>query len=84
MRQKQPRGVRLLGVSVSSLSDANAPKQLMLFDQDETAANIAVDRTADTIAAKLGTDRIYRAAATVGCKPNEIAMLGAKHEDGQS
>ncbi len=63
LRSTQPRGVRLLGVSVSNLSDADAAKQLMLFDRDEAAANIAVDRTADQISAKLGSDRIYRASS---------------------
>ncbi len=63
MRQLQPRGVRLLGVSVSNLSDANAPRQMMLFDQETTILNNAVDRIADTIAAKIGGDRLYRASS---------------------
>lgn len=63
MRQLQPRGVRLLGVSVSNLSDAQAPQQMMLFDQDVNLASDRVDRLADTIAAKLGKDGLYRASS---------------------
>jgi DNA polymerase-4 len=63
MRQRQPRGVRLLGVSVSSLSDAHAPQQMLLFDQDEKATNVRVDQLADQIAEKLGMDGLYRASS---------------------
>ena len=68
MRQRQPRGVRLLGVSVSHLTDGNAPQQLMLFDQEVDQANSRVDQLADTIAEKLGKDRLYREVVTVGLK----------------
>jgi len=63
MRQRQPRGVRLLGVSVSHLTDGNAPQQLMLFDQEVDQANSRVDQLADAIAEKLGKDRLYRASS---------------------
>lgn len=63
MRQRQPRGVRLLGVSVSNLSSANQLQQMLLFDQEATVANNAVDRITDKIAAKIGGDRLYRASS---------------------
>jgi len=63
MRQRQPRGVRLLGVTVSHLTDGNAPQQLMLFDQEVDQANGRIDQLADAIAEKLGKDRLYRASS---------------------
>ena len=63
MRQRQPRGVRLLGVSLGQLSSAEAPQQMYLFDQEETRAHGQVDAISDTIAAKLGKDMLYRASS---------------------
>lgn len=63
MRRRQPRGVRLLGVTASQLTDAKAPQQLFLFDQESEAASHRVDQLADTIAAKLGKDGLYRASS---------------------
>jgi DNA polymerase IV len=63
MRKRQPRSVRLLGVTASQLSDANAPQQMLLFDQEETIARSRVDEVTDSIAAKLGSEGLYRASS---------------------
>jgi DNA polymerase IV len=63
MRQRQPRSVRLLGVAASQLSDAKAPQQLLLFDQEEAEVKSRVDQVTDSIAAKLGSEGLYRASS---------------------
>ncbi|MEM6363037.1 MAG: DNA polymerase IV [Planctomycetota bacterium] len=63
MRQREPRPVRLLGVSVGHLSEINAPVQLALFSQPQRDASSAVDHLGDRIAAKLGQQGLYRGSS---------------------
>lgn len=63
MRQRQPRSVRLLGVTASQLTDANAPRQMFLFDQEADSTLERVDAVTDAIAAKLGSNGLYRASS---------------------
>ena len=71
LRQKQPRPVRLVGVSVGSLTEPNPLKQLDLFEAagihtgDATKGNFAspgkpVDNVIDDVADKIGGSGIYR------------------------
>ncbi|MFO1065458.1 MAG: DNA polymerase IV [Pirellulales bacterium] len=61
--EKQPGPVRLLGVSVSHLTDVGAPRQLSLFDQAEEEASTAIDRLADQVTSKFGNSSLYRAGS---------------------
>ncbi|MCR9210359.1 MAG: DNA polymerase IV [bacterium] len=64
MRSREPRSVRLLGISLGGLTDADAPKQLNLFGE-ETGENASskVDTLSDQIASKLGKHSVYRASS---------------------
>lgn len=64
MRGRQPRPVRLIGVSVSSLTSSDAPRQLSLFDlrEGETQSK-QVDKVVDSLAETIGTDAVYRATS---------------------
>ena len=61
MRQRQPRPVRLIGVSAGALTDELAPRQLSLFDltENETPER-HVDQVVDKLADTLGSQAIYR------------------------
>ena len=64
MRQRQPRGVRLIGVSLGSLSEIDAPQQLSLFAEESgEAADNAVDRLSDRVSGLLGQKGLYRASS---------------------
>ncbi|MCC9644410.1 DNA polymerase IV [Rhodopirellula sp. JC740] len=64
MRQRQPRSVRLLGVSLGGLSEADAPKQMNLFAEESgDEASSKVDSLSDEIASKLGKHSVYRASS---------------------
>ncbi len=64
MRERQPRGVRLLGVSLGSLSAAGAPMQMSLFGAtDGQVASQAADRLTDAVTDRLGKHQIYRASS---------------------
>ena len=64
MRGRQPRGVRLLGVRLTSLSPAGAPMQLSLFGAtDGDDASQAADRLTDAVTDRLGKHQIYRASS---------------------
>ncbi len=64
MRSRQPRPVRLIGVSACSLTEPDAPRQLSLFDlSDNEASQQQLDKTVDQLTARLGKGAIYRAAS---------------------
>ncbi len=64
MRAEQPRPVRLIGVSVGTLTDRDAPQQLNLFDLAEhETENRAIDATIDKLRAKIGDNAVYRASS---------------------
>ncbi len=62
-RKRCPGPVRLLGVGLSELTAPDAPRQLELFDEDQTELQHRLDRVTDGIAARLGERSIYRATA---------------------
>ncbi|MEM8670260.1 MAG: DNA polymerase IV [Planctomycetota bacterium] len=62
MRGRQPRPVRLIGVSLGALTDRDAPRQLSLFDTDESEHR-DVDQTLDAISDQIGGDPVYRATS---------------------
>ncbi len=64
MRSRQPRPVRLIGVSVASLSPQNAARQLTLFDLAEgESSQKQIDNVVDSLTDKLGSGTLYRAAS---------------------
>ena len=64
MRQRQPRGVRLVGVSLGSLSEIDAPQQLSLFAEESgQAGESKVDRLSDQISDMMGKNGLYRASS---------------------
>tara|TARA_R110002049_G_scaffold2750_4_gene22038 strand:- start:241649 stop:242851 length:1203 start_codon:yes stop_codon:yes gene_type:complete len=70
MRRDQPRPVRLIGVSVGSLTDRNPMKQLGLFDDvgggtDGQRNGKKLDNVVDDIANKIGPSALYRASGHV-------------------
>lgn len=64
MRSRQPRGVRLIGVSLGSLSEIDAPQQMSLFgDQSGEASETKLDRLSDKVSGMLGQRGLYRASS---------------------
>lgn len=64
MRGRQPRGVRLVGVSLGSLSEIDAKQQLSLFAEESgEAADNVVDRLSDRVSGLLGQKGLYRASS---------------------
>ncbi|MEM6473479.1 MAG: DNA polymerase IV [Planctomycetota bacterium] len=64
MRSREPRPVRLIGVSLGSLVDRATPTQLSLFDKPEQHENDRqVDRVVDSLKQKLGDQSVYRAGS---------------------
>ncbi|MGB7326360.1 MAG: DNA polymerase IV [Rubripirellula sp.] len=64
MRKREPRPVRLIGVSVGALSGKDAPQQLSLFDQCEDETNQReVDKIVDQLRDKIGEQAVYRATS---------------------
>lgn len=64
MRQRQPRGVRLVGVSLGSLSQIDAPQQMSLFGEESgETASLKVDRLSDRVSGLLGQKGLYRASS---------------------
>ncbi len=64
MRKKQPRPVRLIGVSVGSLTDPGAVKQLSLFDLSEgESSQREVDKVVDSLSDRIGSNAVYRATS---------------------
>ncbi|WP_168563736.1 DNA polymerase IV [Crateriforma spongiae] len=66
MRQRQPRPVRLIGVSLGGLTDVRPVRQMSLFD-DEThqADQRAIDRVSDNLRDAMGDGVIHRASSHV-------------------
>lgn len=64
MRQSQPRPVRLIGVSVGSLTQKAAPEQMSLFDlQPGETSQREVDKVVDALSDQLGSHSVYRATS---------------------
>ncbi|NND95772.1 MAG: DNA polymerase IV [Pirellulaceae bacterium] len=64
MRSKQPRPVRLIGVSVGSLTQPGEAKQLSLFDLDEgESSQREVDKVVDSLTDQIGSNAVYRATS---------------------
>ncbi|MEO1525814.1 MAG: DNA polymerase IV [Planctomycetota bacterium] len=64
MRRDEPRPVRLIGVSLSSLTSTEAPQQLSLFeDEEHRQAERSIDRVADELKDRLGQQSIYRGSS---------------------
>ncbi|MEM9826777.1 MAG: DNA polymerase IV [Planctomycetota bacterium] len=74
MRQREPRPVRLIGVSLGSLVAADTPRQLSLFDIGplaggsfepgvETEALRHLDRVSDEIQDRVGEAGVYRGSS---------------------
>ncbi len=61
MRSRQPRPVRLIGVSVGSLTNDDTPKQMPLFESGrEGESPKKLDRIVDSLTDKIGEGTIYR------------------------
>ena len=61
MRSRQPRPVRLIGVSVGSLTLQDAPQQMSLFDLvDGESSQQQIDEVVDSLTDKLGGEALYR------------------------
>lgn len=61
MRGREPRPVRLIGISIGSLSDKDAPQQMSLFDtRPAESAMRKVDPIVDQLQDKIGPDALYR------------------------
>jgi DNA polymerase-4 len=64
MRIEQPRPVRLIGVSLGSLTDRDAPTQLSLFDLAENeSSQKEVDKVVDGLRDTMGENAVYRATS---------------------
>ncbi len=64
LRRRQPRPVRLIGVSVGQLTDAGAARQLSLFDlQQGESSQREVDKVVDTLSRQIGDGAVYRATS---------------------
>ncbi|TWT87942.1 DNA polymerase IV [Neorhodopirellula pilleata] len=64
MRERQPRGVRLIGVSLGGLSQIDAPQQMSLFAEESgEASETKVDRLSDQVSGLLGQRGLYRASS---------------------
>jgi DNA polymerase-4 len=64
MRRRQPRPVRLIGVSIGSLTQPGAAKQMSLFDLEEgESSQREVDKVVDTLSDQIGSNAVYRATS---------------------
>ncbi|QDT05315.1 DNA polymerase IV [Rubripirellula lacrimiformis] len=64
MRLREPRAVRLIGVSVGGLSNRDAPQQMSLFDLREGESNQKeVDKVVDQLRNQIGDQAVYRATS---------------------
>jgi len=64
MRRIEPRPVRLIGISLTSMVDGDTPYQPTLFEtEDHRQAERRVDQVVDRLAAELGNSSVYRAAS---------------------
>ena len=64
LRRRQPRPVRLIGVSVGSMMQKGTPKQLPLFELREgEASQRKVDQVVDSLSDQIGGDAVYRATS---------------------
>ena len=64
LRTAQPRPVRLIGVSLGSLTDRDTPTQMSLFDLAENESNQKeVDKVVDGLRKSIGEKAVYRATS---------------------
>ena len=64
MRSKQPRPVRLIGVSLASLVAHDQPYQMSLFDDpSQKQSERKLDRVVDELVDRLGKQSVYRGAS---------------------
>ena len=64
MREREPRPVRLIGVSMGGLSHENRPEQMSLFELSEAATTEKnLDRVVDQLADQIGSNAVYRATS---------------------
>lgn len=63
MRGRYPAPIRLIGVSVGTLTASDSPRQLSLFDEEDQAKQQAVDSVSDQLQTKFGNAAIYRGVA---------------------
>jgi len=64
LRNREPRPVRLIGVSLGTLVDGDTPSQLMLFDDiAQRQAERTVDKVVDRLADRFGGNAVYRAGS---------------------
>jgi DNA polymerase-4 len=63
MSRKQPRPVRLIGVSLGSLRGDSVPRQLSLFDQASESSQHKLDQLADRLAHEIGPQAVHRATS---------------------
>jgi DNA polymerase-4 len=64
MRNQQPAPVRLIGVSLGSLTQRDAPSQLSLFDLNENeSSQKRVDQVVDDLRSAIGDKAAYRATS---------------------
>ncbi|MGI9472880.1 MAG: Y-family DNA polymerase, partial [Rubripirellula sp.] len=64
MRSRQPRPVRLLGVSLGGLTTNSTPRQMSLFDSRQgQSSQHAIDKVVDQLSDQLGSDSVYRATS---------------------
>lgn len=62
MRSREPRPVRLIGVSAGGLTGRDAPRQMSLFDDGKSdSAMRKVDEVVDQLQQRIGSDALYRA-----------------------
>ena len=64
MRSKEPRPVRLIGVSLGGLQASDRPIQMSLFENaQQKQAERKVDQVVDELSKQLGNQSVYRAAS---------------------
>jgi DNA polymerase-4 len=64
MRKAQPRPVRLIGVSLGSLTERGAPTQMSLFELAENeSSQKEVDKVVDGLRKAIGETAVYRATS---------------------
>lgn len=64
MRAREPRPVRLIGVSATPLTGKNAPEQMSLFDLTEgETPQREIDKVVDELRDRIGDAAVYRATS---------------------
>ncbi|MEL7338506.1 MAG: hypothetical protein AAFN70_20125, partial [Planctomycetota bacterium] len=63
MRSRHPAPVRLLGVSVGQLTSPDAPRQLDLFETQQSEESRRLDEVSDALSDKLKDIPVHRASS---------------------